>query len=132
MNKRELYQLIAANDQGRELSAEFSAMSAETEVTQTLNGNDLRVWAALFEADYGILKAAAASSVKAEMTLQLVDDPGSTLTMPEPAIQGMLANLGLSAEAVAYLYAKASTPKYPGLTETKIQNARDQVAKGLI
>lgn len=139
MTEYEEYKLIALNDPGGDIETALASMLAETEFGHIITGNELLIWAAQFNVDYSNMKVLATdmNNVACEMCLKLFESTDSgVLSLANPVLKGMLdsflAEGILTPKGHAALLDLATVQVYPKLTKQKLQNARDQKAKGVV
>lgn len=138
VNYKEIADEVDAKGYSDYLTA-YTSMSQEVvESFGEINGNKLRIWAALNPVDYANLKGNAATNVVAEIALLLIQTPDSLLDLNETDVQNMIGYLqgaGIISEAgknSLYEFAKITTPKWEGLQEGHISNAIQKRQGGLI
>jgi len=134
------YKKIADGDPGGDLQTAYLSMKGQADPgVKTLTGNELRIWAAMNDADYNNLKAAAANSVAAEMAVALIQNPDSILEMEKQEVVALITGLNQSGvisdtgKAALENMAAVTTPKYPGLTQqTVLAKARTMRQEGRV
>lgn len=91
MNWQKLKEVDATYTSGMTPEVAANYINTHTETTyKAISGNDLRIWCAVYEPDYLNLKAAAATSVKAEMAVELVTDPNSELDLNNATVRSLI------------------------------------------
>lgn len=129
----EQYKELIAADPGGPIQSAYEQLAGETvNVPKMISGHELRIWAANFEDDYREIKGAVATSVKAEIAIELIDDPDSLVNLEIPEVKAVFDGLTMSEPARTMLEAMGQDPqpKYPYLTDPVfLQNARDIAEK---
>ena len=131
------YTQVADADPQGDLQAAFEALRDKKTVSyRALTGNEMRLWSASNPDDYSSIKAAAASSVVAEIAFSLIATPDSLLELNRPEVLAMVE--GLVAAGIVSAAGKESllqmatqaTPVFAGLTQAIVLKARQMRLEG--
>lgn len=116
----------------------FDALTSQTVIKhREMSGNELRIWAAQYSADYQALKSAAASSTVAEIAVQLIGTPDSLLSLDDSRVVAMLDGLTpavISNEGRAALLsmAEVTEPVWPSIGREHVKKALRLRAEGKV